>query len=84
MFDYNDDMHIDVGNGMAVIGIDMSSSMQTYNFPNWSNSTYEVRSAGGKLLREPFYSYARPQLDCTFLYGFPTWDTLNCPPGPIT
>ncbi|KAF1765400.1 hypothetical protein GCK72_005352 [Caenorhabditis remanei] len=84
LFNYNDDMTIDVGNGMAVIGIDMFSTMQTYGFPKWSNSSYEVRSADGKLLREKFYSSERPQEDCTFSYGFPAWKTLACPPGPIT
>uniref|UniRef100_A0A1I7T9E6 EGF-like domain-containing protein n=1 Tax=Caenorhabditis tropicalis TaxID=1561998 RepID=A0A1I7T9E6_9PELO len=84
LFDYNDDMHIDVGNGMAVIGIGMSSTMQTYGFPQWQNSSYEVRSSNGTLLREKFYSYERPQHDCTFLYGFAVWDTLTCPPGPVT
>lgn len=84
LFNYNDDMTIDVGNGMAVIGIDMFSTMQTYGFPKWSNSSYDVRSADGKLLREKFYSSVRPQEDCTFSYGFPAWKTLECPPGPIT
>ncbi|CAA90754.3 EGF-like domain-containing protein [Caenorhabditis elegans] len=84
LFNYNDDMHIDVGNGMAVIGIEMFSTMQTYGFPQWQNSSYDVRSFDGKLLREKFYASARPQQDCTFLYGFPAWKTLPCPPGPIT
>lgn len=83
LFNYNDDMTIDVGNGMAVIGINMFSTMETYGFAQWTNSSYDVRSPDGKLLREKFYASLRPQEDCTFSYGFPAWDTLNCPPGPI-
>ncbi|PIC46057.1 hypothetical protein B9Z55_005867 [Caenorhabditis nigoni] len=84
LFNYNDDMVIDVGNGMAVIGIDMFSTMETYGFPQWANTSYDVRSPDGKLLREKYFASERSQKDCTFTYGFPAWPTLECPPGPIT
>ncbi|EFO95004.1 hypothetical protein CRE_09448 [Caenorhabditis remanei] len=84
MIFYNDDMYIDVGNGMPVIGVGMSATMQTYNFPDFESSSYELRTFDGRFLREKIYSYVRPQLDCTFLYGFPSWDSGNCPPGPAT
>lgn len=83
LFDYNDDMHIDVGNGLINIGIEMSSTMQTFGFPLWQNSSYEVRLSNGTFLGDKFYSYERPQEDCTFSYGFPAWNTLVCPPGPV-
>uniref|UniRef100_A0A1I7T9E5 EGF-like domain-containing protein n=2 Tax=Caenorhabditis tropicalis TaxID=1561998 RepID=A0A1I7T9E5_9PELO len=81
---YNDDMYIDVGNGMPVIGVGMSATMQTYGFPEFQGSAYELRAYDGRFLREKIYSYVRPQLDCTFLFGFPNWDSGNCPPGPVT
>ncbi|PIC46066.1 hypothetical protein B9Z55_005874 [Caenorhabditis nigoni] len=84
LFNYNDDMVIDVGNGMAMIGINMSSTFQTYGFPQWLNSSYDVRSSDGKLLREKFYAFKRPQEECTFSYAFPDWrTTMDCPPGPV-
>lgn len=84
LFDYNDDMTIDVGNALVNIGIGMTSTMKTYGFLRWQNSSYEVISPIGESIREKFYVYERSQEDCTFLYGFPMWNTYTCPPGPMT
>ncbi|UMM18074.1 hypothetical protein L5515_014312 [Caenorhabditis briggsae] len=58
--------------------------METYGFTQWLNTSYDVRSSDGELLREKYYASERSQKDCTFTYGFPAWPTLECPAGPIT
>ncbi|CAI2339281.1 unnamed protein product [Caenorhabditis sp. 36 PRJEB53466] len=81
---FNDDTSIDVGNGIIAIGIEMFATMETFGFPEWLNSSYDVRLADGQLLREKFFSFPRPQIDCTYTFAFPAWNTLQCPPGPTT